>query len=485
MSLKVDDVYQKARNQLAKKMRIENHAAAMAVADATGIGFKNRMLHFMSLGLPAIEQYVFSNQTPRQIFSDWTPIEDAWKAKRLETVPIDREGVDTLIEYPDGSEWVNLNTSYCKAEGDAMGHCGNAGSVSDDDTVLSYRTIEDIDGEKMWKPRLTFILNKKTGLLGETKGRANQPPAEKYHGVIVDLLKHDFVKGIRGGGYLPENNFKLTDLPEELQEELVEEKPGLASIAYDYKKRGMTKELLSRMEAMWEGTEQEFPRYHEDTFLHNTGNTIHEFIINYGGDQAEYVSNILSGNEHLDIWFDGAPTDDLWVEIPTKIQQEVGKWLIENHNDEVEEWKEDNDTDYDGTDASDTWSIMNDHGIEEVEDAMNRGMMTGYQYGAENEMHKDLKSWLEELPNERDWDLGLTPGWGGDEDTTQLLGTTVDVMIDMIDNWIDDLQYHGDVAGLAEIKKMEAPYNGWEGYDEEAAIEYAIEQLYEEGVISR
>jgi hypothetical protein len=236
---------------------------------------------------------------------------------------------------------------------------------------------------------------------------------------------------------------------------------------------------------MWEETETKFPDYNPDTkmFLYPTGSTINQFVSNYGGDQAEYVMDILTGEKHMDIWFDGAPTDDLWTELPPKIQQAVGAWLIENHADVVEEWKEDNDTDYDGTDAGDTWSIMHEHDIEEVEDALKRGIMVGYERGAEDEMSKSMESWITDLDHDREFELaGLHPGndWSDNE---QLLMIPEETMINLVSNYIDDVAYQGDFLDFFEFKKMEAPYNGWEGYDEEAAIEYATEQLHEEGVL--
>jgi len=483
---KVRDAYNKARNQLAKKMGLNNEDAERSAIGATEThGFKRRMEHFMSLGLPAIDDYVFANQTPRQIIQDWTPIEDVWKSKRNALVNIDREDTETLIEYPDGSEWVNLNKGYCDKESEAMGHCGNAGA-KEGDTILSYRSIQEVDGQKMWKPHLTFILDTKTGLLGETKGRGNGKPSAKYHNVITDLLRLPEVKGIRGGGYLPENNFKLSDLPEDTQEELVEKKPGLASISYDYKKRGMTKELLTRMEGMWEDTELDFPEFKDNTFWHDTKYDLDEFLESYGGDQATWVAKILDGREHLDIWFDGHYQDDVFDRLPTKIQHKVGAWLIENYGDEVEEWKEDNDTDYDGTDASDTMKIVNENGIDEVTDALHRAEMTGHEYGAEKEMHDDLSSWLKELPNNMDWDLSVSPDtvWEEEDAGYRKLGTSVEVMIDILDNYIDDIAHQGGVPELAEIKKLEPPYHGWQGYDEEAAKERAEEELYETGVLT-
>jgi hypothetical protein len=486
---KVSKVYAKALGQLAGKMGVSTEDAAQAAIDASNPRFKRKIEHFMSLGIAAIDDYVFANQTPRQIISDWTPVEDAWKAKRKETVPLDREGIDTVIKYPDGSEWVNLNKAYCELEGDAMGHCGNSATPKEGDTVLSYRTIEEVDGEQLWKPRLTFILDK-NGLLGETKGRANQKPAEKYHDVIVDLLRQDFVKGIKGGGYEAENNFKLADLPQEVQEELIEEKPGLASIGYDYEKRGMTKDLLARMEGLWEETEVDFPEFSEkdNTFWHDTKDDLDGFLDSYGGDQATWVAKVLDGREHIDIDLGGHAyyQDEIFDGLSTDVQHRVGKWLIENYGDQVEEWKEENDTDYDGTDASDTMKIAKEYEIEEITDALYRAEMTGHEYGAEKEMHDDLSSWLKDLPNEQEWELSLSPDttWEEEDAGTRKLGTSVETMIEILDNYLDDIAHEGSVAGVAGIKKFDAPYNGWQGFDEEAAKEQAEEQLYETGVLT-
>jgi len=479
--------YQKARDQLAKKMGISGEDARRSASGAIEPhGFKNRMQHFMSLGLPAIDDYVFANQTPRQIIQDWTPIEDVWKSKRNALVNIDREDTETLIEYPDGSEWVNLNKGYCDKESEAMGHCGNAGA-KEGDTILSYRSIQEVDGQKMWKPHLTFILDTETGLLGETKGRGNGKPSEKYHNVIVDLLRLPEVKGIKGGGYMPDNNFKLSDLPEETQDELVEEKPGLASVAHDYKKRGMTKDLLARMEGMWEDTDQDFPEFKDDTFWHDTRYDLDEFLEQYGGDQAAWIAKILDGREHLDIDLGGGSyyQDELFASLSTKIQHQVGAWVIANHEDEVEEWKEENDTDYDGTDASDTLKIVNEYDIDEVKDALYRAEMTGHEYGAEKEMVDDLSSWLKELPNQMDWELSVFPDttWEEEDAGYRKLGTSVETMIDMLDNHIEEIAYNG-VAGVAEIKELDSPYHGWQGYDEEGAKERAEEELYETGVLT-
>jgi hypothetical protein len=122
-----------------------------------------------------------------------------------------------LGEKWKGWKWVSLGDGYCPIEAKSMGHCGNEGAKPGDD-ILSLRDPEGY-------PRLTFIVN--DGMLGEMKGRANTKPKKDYHPAIVELLKHDEIKHVVGGGYLPEMNFKLNDLDDETKDELLEDKPDL------------------------------------------------------------------------------------------------------------------------------------------------------------------------------------------------------------------------------------------------------------------
>ena len=57
------------------------------------------------------------------------------------------------------------------------------------------------------------------------KGFANQKPSPSYHCYIKELLKLKEVKGIKGGGYLPQNNFIFQDLNQASQIEVLEKNP--------------------------------------------------------------------------------------------------------------------------------------------------------------------------------------------------------------------------------------------------------------------
>jgi hypothetical protein len=107
-----------------------------------------------------------------------------------------------------GWNWVSLGCSYSAAEGAAAGHCGNSGRRAGDN-IFSLRDPQN-------RVHLTFIVNK--GLLGESKAPDNKKALPLYHQAIAALLMSGYVCGFADPehSYLPENNFSLGDLPEDL-----------------------------------------------------------------------------------------------------------------------------------------------------------------------------------------------------------------------------------------------------------------------------
>ncbi len=181
----------------------------------------SEMGHYLSLNIDKITNYVFGWQWVADVTADFHNYEQEWKDRQKARIEHDPEAVEqeVVIDFGNGWYWINLNRSSCRIEGDAMGHCGNTAANREGDTVLSLRELVVEDGKKFWVPHLTFILDK-DGFLGETKGRNNNKPSAKYHDMIMALLKTDRVVGIKGGGYAAQNNFKLTDLTDEQQQEL-------------------------------------------------------------------------------------------------------------------------------------------------------------------------------------------------------------------------------------------------------------------------
>lgn len=142
-------------------------------------------------------------------------------AEEDQIVEMDFDDVDVLVDFGDGFYWVDLKVTSCELEGNAMGHCGNTAENQDYHTVISLR--KQIS-KGHFKPFLTFILDTKTGYLGETKGRANSKPAERYHKYIVELLKLPMIKGFEAGGYAPEENFHFDDLSQEMKDQVLNHK---------------------------------------------------------------------------------------------------------------------------------------------------------------------------------------------------------------------------------------------------------------------
>ena len=204
--------------------------------------FVQSLVHF--LGTEGVAQKVREmplkpTMTPLEALEEWKNIEDDWlqqlkdEERSIFHVEYQYQPENTLkpmIKFPDGSAWFNLNRPYCKEEGTSMGHCGNSATYNEyEDTIFSYRSPhlhKTSESGEYWIPHLTFIYNKATGMLGEMKGYGNQKPRKKYHNVIKTLIMDDKIKGIVGGGYMPESNFSVWDLDD--AEEIVKKKPLLS-----------------------------------------------------------------------------------------------------------------------------------------------------------------------------------------------------------------------------------------------------------------
>lgn len=193
--------------------------------------------HFLSLPISKIQNYRFLNQSYEEVLNQFTDWEEEWQQKTKGMVQ-PQEGDKMIEKFPDGYAWWLLSRGSCDLEAKAMGHCGNVPSEKYGDRILSFRknVYEDF-----WEPHLTFILDK-NGRLGESKGRGNNKPTEKYHPYIAKLLmKPSIIQGIKGGGYKPENNFKLTDLNDDLKEKVLEANPALENnLIILYNKEGLS-----------------------------------------------------------------------------------------------------------------------------------------------------------------------------------------------------------------------------------------------------
>ena len=380
--------------------------------------------HFFTQNIPGIQNYTIDNiATPwAKISDDLREIEQDYIKRAGRFIPMDAPGIKptVIIQYENGAQWLNLNKSYCDLEARAMGHCGNSGSAADYETILSFRTIEKnpITKKKEWIPHLTFILDTTTGYLGEMKGRGNQKPNSKYHGVIVDLLRLPIIKGITGGGYMPENNFTMSDLPREVAEGLMEEKPELANLEFLYKRYGIEneqtiekiKEILDEYElnhpvgfandgetvildqwkdigALAEGSrDSDFPHVSEKIrMLLFQDDTLTGYVM-------DYVDSMNNADE----------IESVIANIPREKRKKLFEFIVDDVDpDFVKKWEVSQNRDL-TSDADDLYSFLFDsEGEKEIEEfeplivSLRDAVFPGYEAGLNEKIFTEVMQWIE------------------------------------------------------------------------------------------
>jgi GNAT superfamily N-acetyltransferase len=217
---------------------------------------------------------------------------------------------EVFIDFGDGWAWWLLPRASCSDEAEAMGHCGNSpAGHRTDRNILSLRQQKNVAGREKWEPHLTFILHTdgKTagvGALGEMKGKGNDKPKPKYFPYIIRLLEDHRIKGLIGGGYMPEHNFRFSDLTAEQRKAVREVNPDAYFTFEEYMEKGNIdmEAVASRM-----GIDPDNDFKLEDgteVYLINQWNSEADFIENCGMDEAKKVQSCIDGwlgffSEHL------------------------------------------------------------------------------------------------------------------------------------------------------------------------------------------
>ena len=148
-----------------------------------------------------------------------------------------KEQNPTILDFTDengnGFYWADLNTQNSDVECNRMGHCGR----SSYGYLYSLRQNIPINNKyKLNKSVLTAAIGE-DGILYQLKGVKNSKPKDEYHQYIEPLF---FVLGgpgeednylIQGFGteYAADQDFKLSDLPEETLKNLYQNRPELFS----------------------------------------------------------------------------------------------------------------------------------------------------------------------------------------------------------------------------------------------------------------
>jgi hypothetical protein len=148
-----------------------------------------------------------------------------------------KEENPTILDFTDengnGFYWADLNTKNSSEECDRMGHCGR----SSYGYLYSLRQIIPINNKyKLNKSVLTAAIGE-DGILYQLKGVKNSKPKDEYHQYILPLFyvlggggeEDDYLIQGFGSEYASEQDFKLSDLPEETIKELYQNRPELFS----------------------------------------------------------------------------------------------------------------------------------------------------------------------------------------------------------------------------------------------------------------
>lgn len=439
------DVIRSEQQKLSKQFNRHN---------ANVVTINGYLKHYLSLPVPKIQNHVWGRESANQLIDIFDKYEQEWIDKQKRGIRI-QEGDTELIKMGKYSWWL-LNRGSCTEEGKAMGHCGNTAAGRSDDRILSLRK-KTSNG---WEPHLTFILHK-DGYLGEMKGRGNEKPIPEYHPYIVKLLQHDIVSGIIGGGYKPENNFSINDLPNETAYQLIHKKVGLGSIKEMYNESGVSNQLLKKIELTLVQYELSYEGYdhYTDNYILHTYDSIKEFAYDVTGNFQDLIK-YGTGDDIIDINYSTNDISEFELNkflqyLPEKIQDEV--------RDRVHK-----ETGYGNYKLSLLELLQKTDSQDLILNAKN-AILEGMRTGIENDILGEIKEKCEALT---DFGLKLEPFKYDDSifyGRVQLcisLPNLIDVM--STEGMLEDLAYRGWLIDKINITE---PRNGWNGYDDDAAVE--------------
>ena len=142
------------------------------------------------------------------------------------------EDHDVILDFRDengnGLYWVDLNTNNSPEECERMGHCGR----SSYGYLYSLRQYVPLNDKfKINKSLLTAAIGD-DNVLYQLKGPKNSKPSDKYHQYIVPLFsvmdgEDGYLIQKFGSEYGAQQDFKISDLPDETIKQLYQERPDL------------------------------------------------------------------------------------------------------------------------------------------------------------------------------------------------------------------------------------------------------------------
>jgi hypothetical protein len=446
--------------------------------------FRIQIEHYFSLPVEKIRNYVWSTQGANEIISDFAEYEEEWKESSGERAVDIQEGDDLILEFDGGTKgWWLLNRGACRDEGNAMGHCGNVPSVRSGDRILSFRVKNQND---QWTPNLTFILDG-DGYLGEMKGRGNEKPAEKYHPYIIELLKQTkIIKGIKGGGYAPENNFSINDLDENQREELYKINPAYMTFMDMVNKFGEDDERVIKKAVAVMEDYIDYETFDEENkkFVIESWKDGYDLASDYGNDTAKYVAKVMNGDEYFEIYYkvDNSQISTFLNDLDIDERRDGKNYTTKQR---IIDWLKEFDPEFD-PDETDWVDYIISEDIDDIKSPVSTAILNGESAGAENEMYESFRKSFYDF--ESSLGVGKLEYETDENDIIKLYKPmkytiTIKDLVKLINDAggnLDDLEDYM-YEGFFEDSKLDVtePYYGWQDYDESVARESFYDRLEE------
>jgi hypothetical protein len=480
------DEYKKLTNASSEDIQVILSSNPLAM-------IRNEWLnHYKGINYHKIQNYRFDpKKTMRETWADLHEFEQEYLERAANLITL-QEGDQIIKNFGNGFVWMALSRGYCKQEADAMGHCGNIGAASGDRILSLRKFAERIDGVDHYNSVLTFILNK-DGYLGEMKGRGNEKPAERYHPYVIELLKMDIIKGIRGGGYLPENNFSIKDLSDTDKDALLDAKPSLGGFSIRLSRLGdseiLRKELAYFLTENVNGFGYRSGRSYKrptgwvsDRYVVEVWKGISDFVEDIATD--ELTSNLATDNafDRWDYNTDKEGVENLIGDLPLQFRILLGKYteaiMRENADeDEADAFWPHND--------SEVTTALKDYDDDNY-DVLSNACGDGHRSGAEGEAIEALFKAVKDAISSVSRGSIITTGDDLNWDSVLIQSLSLEEcakLADAISESDDEYEYDSylkifwDEEDADSILKVDEPYYGFNGYDEKYAVERAIDEF--------
>lgn len=199
---------------------------------------RNGLAHFSTQNEHWCNKIVFQKQSFIELLDQFKKAECLHYQKIKDAFLFVSHQGSLITKVSDALAWYDLDTPFSREEGLSARHCGNS-NYRRGDTLLSLREKVTVNGQELYQPHLTFVLNKETRLLGERKGRFNLTPDKKYHSAIVSLLSDDLrIKGFDSKNhYALENDFQIEHLDKKNLARLAHRRADLMNVVADPRKK--------------------------------------------------------------------------------------------------------------------------------------------------------------------------------------------------------------------------------------------------------